>query len=205
MDPGGGYGWRAGLEGASPFGVGRRALRAQQPRDNRPLGVLVLPQRLETFSLRELATDLLHAPGVVAIEPARMSYEAYLRLPVGVGDGLAAVQAKRLRLPGVPRFLLIFGALQYPLARSLISEHPDCELWYAPETVDLESSDKRRERFAELHIAADARAALTFSVDQLRVEDRFPPAVWDRLERLGIESGRLGSERSDVNPNGIHG
>src|SRR5690348_5128836 len=123
MDPGGGYGWRAGRAGAArPYGLARRALRAQEPRDTRPLGVLLLPRDLEDFELRAQASDLLRAPGVLAIEPARMSYESYLRLPLGVGDGLAAIQAKRLRLPGVPRFLLIFGPLQYPLARSIISD-----------------------------------------------------------------------------------
>ena len=59
-----------------------------------------------------------------------MSYGAYLRLPVSVGDGLAATQARRLKLPGVPRVIVIFHPLQYPLARGLIARHPDAELWY---------------------------------------------------------------------------
>ena len=37
--------------------------------------------------------------------------------PASVGDGLAATQARRLRLPGVPRAIVIFHPLQYPLAR----------------------------------------------------------------------------------------
>jgi hypothetical protein len=205
MDPGGGYGWRAGRAGVRPYGLARRALRAQEPRDTRPLGVLLLPRDLEDFELRAQASDLLRAPGVLAIEPARMSYESYLRLPLGVGDGLAAIQAKRLRLPGVPRFLLIFGPLQYPLARSIISDHPDCELWYAPQAAGEETSARRRERLEELHVAAEGRAALTFSVRELSASERFAPAVWTRVERLGVESGRLGSERPDVNPFGIHG
>ena len=206
MDPGGGYGWRAGRAGVRPFGLAQRALRASDPRDTRPLGVLILPRQLEAFGLRAQASDLLRAPGVLAIEPPRLSFESYLRLPLGVGDGLAALQAKRLRLPGIPRFVLIFGALQYPLARSIISEHPDCELWYVPETdVPEERSRGRRERRQELHIAAGGRAALIFSVAELEVSERFPPSVWARLEGLGIESGRLGSERPDVNPHGIHG
>jgi hypothetical protein len=205
MDPGGGYGWRAGRTGATPYGLGRRALRASTPRDSRPLGVLLLPEPLERFSLRAQASDLLQAPGVLAVEPARVSYEAYLRLPLGVGDGMAAIQAKRLKLPGVPRFVLIFGALQYPLARSLISEYPDCELWYAPEPAAAEGSRKQRERLEELHIAADHRATLRFTVEQLAGQERFPTSVWERVERLGIESGRLGSERADVKPFGRHG
>jgi hypothetical protein len=199
MDPGGGYGWRAGRAGVRPFGLAQRALRASDPRDTRPLGVLVLPSRLEAFGLRAQAEDLLRAPGVLAIEPGRMSFDSYLRMPLGVGDGLAALQAKRLRLPGVPRFVLIFGALQYPLARSIISEHPDCELWYVPDAdVPEERSRGRRERREELHIAAGHRAALIFSVADLEAAERFPPSVWARVENLGIESGRLGSERPDV-------
>ena len=59
-----------------------------------------------------------------------MSYGAYLRLPASVADGLAATQARRLKLPGVPRVIVIFHPLQYPLARGLIARHPDAELWY---------------------------------------------------------------------------
>jgi hypothetical protein len=198
MDPGGGYGWRAGKAGASPYNLARRAMRASDPRDSRPLGVLLLPRELEQFAMGALASDLLRAPGVLAVEPARISYESYLRLPLGVGDGMAAIQAKRLKLPGVPRFILIFGALQYPLARALISEHPDCELWYVPDPAAPELSPRRRERLEELHIAAGQRASLTFAAHQLMAEDHFPSTVWERVERLGVESGRLGSERPDV-------
>jgi hypothetical protein len=181
-----------------PFTLARRPRQPVDPRDTRPLGVLLLPQALERCALRVQAEDLLRAPGVLAIEPARISYESYLRLPLGFGDGMAAIQAKRLRLPGAPHFILIFGALQYPLARALISEHPACELWYAPEASEEEKSRRRRERIEELHSAADRRAALVFDVDRLRESDRFPPAVWERVESLGIESGRLGSERPSI-------
>ena len=184
MDPRGGHGRRRGP-----------ALRAPDPYATRPLGVLLLPRPLERFVLRAQATDLLRAPGVVAIEPARVSYEAYLRLPAGIGDGIAAVQARRLQLPGTPRAVLIFGALQYPLARALLFEHPGCQLWYAPEDTPPDSSRGRRERLEELHLAAAARAAVTPAIDELLAGERFPPSLWAWLEGLGIESGRLGSER----------
>ena len=95
-----------------------------------PIAVLLLPRELESFILRDQAEDLLTAPGVVAVEPARVPYGAYLRLPASVADGLAATQARRLRLPGVPRAIVIFHPLQYPLARGLIAQHRDAELWY---------------------------------------------------------------------------
>jgi hypothetical protein len=181
--------------GRRPYGLGRRTLRPPDPRELRPLGVLLLPRVLELFALRAPAEDLMRAPGVLAVEPARVSYEAYLKLPLGVGDGIAAIQAKRLSLPGVPKVVMIFSALQYPLARALIAEHPECELWYAPEDAEPEKSRRRRERLQELDIAANERAALRFSVAQLLEQERFPGTGWARLERLGVESGRLGSER----------
>jgi hypothetical protein len=166
-DPGGGYGWRAGdRRGGSPYGFGRLASRAE-PEDYRPLCVLLLPRELEQFILRDQAEDLLTAPGVVAIEPARISYGAYLRLPASVADGLAATQARRLRLPGTPAVIVIFHPLQYPLARSLIAQHPDAELWYwrwDRYEVAYDASRRRRARLEELHDAASFRAALTIVV-----------------------------------------
>lgn len=49
----------------------------------------------------------------------------------------------------------------------------------------------------ELHAAATARAALTFGSAEApggsaRAQNR---PLWERMEALGIESGRLGSER----------
>jgi hypothetical protein len=46
-----------------------------------PLLVLLLPERLERFELRERAQELLAAPGAVAVDPAHISYRALSRLP----------------------------------------------------------------------------------------------------------------------------
>jgi glycosyltransferase involved in cell wall biosynthesis len=166
-DPGGGYGWRSGERpGASPYSLRGLAGRAEREQP-RPLGVLLLPRELERFILRDQAEDLLTAPGVVAIEPARVPYGAYLRLPASVADGLAATQARRLRLPGTPAAIVIFHPLQYPLARSLIAQHPDAELWYwrwDRYEVAYDASRRRRARLEELHEAATQRAALTVVV-----------------------------------------
>jgi hypothetical protein len=91
-----------------------------------------------------------------------------------------------MRLPGIPRALVVFAPLQYPLARALAGVHLDAELWYGP----LEIPDGGRDR--ELHELAVERAVLRFEPEgdnQL---------LWERMEALGIESGRLGSERSDI-------
>src|SRR5258705_5282448 len=114
-DPGGGYGWRSGERpGASPYSLrGLSARAGKAGGEHRPLCVLLLPRELEQFILRDQAEDLLSAPGVVAIEPARVPYGAYLRLPAPVADGLAATQARRLKLPGTPAAIVIFHPLPY--------------------------------------------------------------------------------------------
>jgi hypothetical protein len=167
-DPAGGFGWRAGSTPYSLGGLAERAARAggEEPP---PICVLLLPRELESFILRDQAEDLLTAPGVVAVEPARVPYGAYLRLPAPVADGLAATQARRLRLPGVPRVIVIFHPLQYPLARGLIAQHPDAELWYwrwDRYEVAYDASARQRARLEDLHLAATLRAATTIVVSE---------------------------------------
>src|SRR3954452_25473134 len=140
---------------------------AKAGRELPPFAVLLLPRTLESFILRDHAEDLLTAPGVVAVEPARLSYGAHLRLPAAVGDGLAAAQARRLRLPGVPRVIVIFHPLQYPLARGLIAQHPDAELWYwrwDRYEAAYDASRRGRARLEDLHIAASLRATVNVVV-----------------------------------------
>jgi glycosyltransferase involved in cell wall biosynthesis len=160
-DPGGGYGWRTGT-------LGEAAERAERVgRDLRPIAVLLLPRELERFILRDHAEDLLTAPGVVAVEPARMSYGAYLRLPDALGAGLASTQARRMKLPGEPRAIAIFHPLQYPLARALIARHPDAELWYwrwDRYEAAYDASLRRRARLSDLHLAASLRAEVNVVV-----------------------------------------
>ena len=77
-------------------------------------------------------------------------------------------------------------AAQYPLARALLAEHPEAELWYGCSGE------------GDLHEAALARAALRFGGDADPtggVRERNRP-LWERMEALGVESGRLGSERA---------
>src|SRR3954463_516435 len=105
----------------------RLASRALDVRE-RPIAVLLLPRTLEQFILREQAEDLLRAPGVVAIEPARVPYGAFGRLPMGVADVLAVTQARRMHLPGRPRVVVIFHPLQWPLAEAVLARYPDAEL-----------------------------------------------------------------------------
>jgi hypothetical protein len=140
--------------------------------------VLLLPRTLEELEPEGPLERLLAAPGVVAVDPARLSYRAAARLPASVVDGLAAVQARRMNLPGVPYVVAFLDPLQYPLARALLSRHPDAELWYGGQGE------------GPVHELASERAAIRF--------DPSDRAMWERMERLGIESGRLGSERPDI-------
>jgi hypothetical protein len=195
-DPGGGYGWRSGRhlprQRGGIFGWGRIADdEARRFDDERPLAVLLLPVALERFALRERAEDLLSAPGVVAVDPPRLSYGAVARVSDAVADSLAGVQARRMRLPGFPRVLIVFHPDQYPLARSLGALHPDAELWYAPAE---EPGDERRRA---LHELAVERATWQFDHPGGPAHTQNLP-LWQRLEKLGIESGRLGSERADI-------
>ncbi len=145
-----------------------------------PLCVLLLPTPLERFILADQARDLLRAPGVVAVDPARLPYGAYGRLGEGTANALAGVQARRLVRslgagPGTPRVLIIFHALQYPLARAILAAVPGCELWYWRRDRyerAYDAAPKRRARLAELHEHAAQRAALVIgaSVELVRLE-----------------------------------
>ena len=194
-DPGGGFGWRSARHLPRRRGgilrFGQIAADAELFGQDRPLCVLLLPQPLETFELRERAEDLLTAPGVAAVDPPRLSYAAAARLGESFADGLAVVQARRLRLPGRPLALVVFDPLQYPLARALAGVYPDAELWYGP------GGEPASERERALHELALARATLRFERGTGPVHTQNLP-LWERMEALGIESGRLGSERADV-------
>jgi hypothetical protein len=136
-----------------------------RPRFEPPLLLLLLPARLEKMEPRERLEELLAAPGAVAVEPPRVP------LSLAVARVVARRQVKRMKLPGVPHAIAVFETLQLPLAAALIERNPDAELWSL----------------------AEPQAESDFSFD-LRAATDLRPA-WQRMERLGIETGRLGSER----------
>jgi hypothetical protein len=146
----------------------------RRPPPDSKLLVLLLPVRLEEFHLRELAEKLLAAPGALAVEPPRVSYGKLGNLPPALAYHVARRQAKRMKLPGTPRAIALFDVHQVPLAVAMAQRHRGAEVWQlGPEPSEgLDSA-----------LVLDLGAA-----DDLR-------AVWERAEGLGIESGRLGSER----------
>jgi hypothetical protein len=163
-----------------------RGRRRRGPVPDRALCVLLLPAKLEASPDRERVEDLMAAPGTVAVEPAAIGYDATSRLPGLMRERIAAGQARRMALPGHPRAVVVFDPAQYPLARALLAEHPEAELWYVGAAG------------GELHEAAGARAALRFGAEpEAPARERNRP-LYERMERLGVESGRLGSERADA-------
>jgi hypothetical protein len=142
--------------------------------------VLLLPRPLEGFILQDQAEDLLRSPNVVAVEPPRLKYGALGRLPDAVGAGIAAMQARRMKLPRPPKAVAIFHPFQYPLARALLAEHPGCELWYGRwdrYERAYDAAGRTQARLEELHAQAAARSALTFVASA-------------ELARLETEAGR---------------
>jgi hypothetical protein len=127
--------------------------------------LLLLPARLEALEQRERVEQLLGAPGALAIEPPRM------RVSLAIARVVARRQVKRMELPGRPEAIAVFDTLQLPLAAALIERHPEAELW------SLAGEQPEADFTLELAAADDLRPA------------------WERMERLGIETGRLGSER----------
>ena len=154
----------------------------------RPLCVVLVPSRLEQSPMRERVDDLLTAPGAVRVEPAALGYGLTGRLPLGVRERIALGQAKRMPLPGEPRVVVALDVRQYPLAGALLVVFPGAELWYG--------GDAPPDRFRDLHEAALARAALTIAPEPGATAHEQNRPLWERMEALGVESGRLGSERA---------
>lgn len=152
---------------------------------DRPICVLLLPAPLERFILRDQAEDLLRAEGVIAVDPPRVPYGVFGRVPLAIGDGIAARQGRRLaralrRKVGEPRVVVIFHALQYQTGRALVANAPGAELWYwrwDRFERAYDASERQRARLEELHEGAAERASMVVTVS-------------DELARLEGVAGR---------------
>lgn len=145
-------------------------------RPDGPLALLLLPARLEDFILRETARDLLRAPNVVALEPPRVPYGIFGRIPLGIAQFFGRRQARRLRrtFKRTPiKVVIMFHPLQLFLAAGILERHPEAELWYSRwdryETAQ-DASPRMRERLEDLHDAASRRADYVFAVSDALVE-----------------------------------
>lgn len=91
-----------------------------------PICVLLLDGVLEDVAFERRARDLLRAPAVVAVEPARR--------PAGLLAGRVAQRLVR-RLPGPPRMVVLFDDRHRPLAAA-VAALTGAELWVAGEDFD---------------------------------------------------------------------
>lgn len=161
----------------------------------RPLCLLLLPQTLERFPLRERADDLLRAEGVVAVDPPHISYGALARLPLGLAQAMAGRVAKRLvkvlrRNGDRAQVLVIFHPEQALHARALAHLAPDCEVWYGwPGKTTGEAADRPHLR-ARLDVLDEAAIELSSLLlgDDDAVTANAP--LWNRLFALGIPGAR---------------
>ena len=151
-----------------------------------PLGVLLLPSKLEEFELADHARDLLAIPRVIALEPARARTPRLLR------DAIPVRTAKRLRFPGEPRLLVLYHPRQYPLSRALCARYEQAELWYIrPGPASLRVGDVReRDELTELDQLACARATEARVVSQFADWSELRERLRARLHELEIISSR---------------
>jgi hypothetical protein len=148
--------------------------------------VLLLPGKLEQFELAAHARNLLAIPRVIALEPPRFATSGWL------ADGLTVRNAKRMRLPGEPKVIVLYHPRQYRLARALHARFEESELWYArPDRDSVRAEDPRRD---EELLALDDRAAER-ATEVLAVTADGDPRFENeplraRLLELGVISGR---------------
>jgi hypothetical protein len=133
------------------------------------LGVLLLPSNLEGFELETHARSLLSIPRVIALEPSRFRTPRFMRNAVGVR------QARRLAFPGRPRIVVLYHPAQYPLARALLSQDAELELWYFPlvDGAGLESAELREfDQLAREHASQITRVLDGAEVDDAPLRER---------------------------------
>jgi hypothetical protein len=90
------------------------------------MAIVLLPGPLEGFEREDHARSLLRIPRVVGLEASHRRAPSWLR------NAATVRQARRLRLAGTLRMIILYDPAQYPLARALRDQHPDAELWYLP-------------------------------------------------------------------------
>lgn len=148
------------------------------------MAILLLPGPLEEFDREEHARNLLAIPRVVALEASRRRTPSWLR------NALPLRQARRLRLPGLVRLVVLYHPAQYPLARALCARHDGAELWYLPPdraTVTGRNPDETQELLAADSLARD-RATLTLT--ETPAGDSYDDDLRIRLRELDVINAR---------------
>jgi hypothetical protein len=148
------------------------------------MAVMLLPGPLEGFEREEHARSLLAVPRVVALEASRRRPPAWLR-------GAAPLrQARRLRLPGELRMVILYHPAQYPLARALCGQHDGAELWYLP--PDRASvSGRNAEETQELLVSDSlARDRATRTLTETPPGNSYDDDLRLRLRELSVINAR---------------
>lgn len=128
--------------------------------EQEPLGVLLLPGKLEEVAFEQHARGLLAIPRVLALEPPRLRLSRFVR------ESAAGKQAARLKFPGRPRLLLLYHPAQYPLARALLARYDGTELWYVPPAAgDLDEPGQEADALARDRAARILDPAADGTVD----------------------------------------
>ncbi|MGN6169264.1 MAG: hypothetical protein ACTHQQ_14025 [Solirubrobacteraceae bacterium] len=151
-----------------------------------PLGLLLLPCALEQFELEQHARGLLQIPRVVALEPGRMVAPKLIR------DAAALRQAKRLKLPGTPRLVVLYHPIQYPLARALCARYEEVELWYVrpdPDSLRDQGGYSHQDQL-DLDRLAVERATRPVDLGAAEVLAAQTASLRDRMSELEIISHR---------------
>ena len=179
-----------GLEAGASGRHSRRKRYGAQPTPD-PLALLLLPAPLEEFELEEHARDLLRAPRVIALEPPRVSRTRLARLPEALALRTALRQAKRLKLPGQPRVVIVYDPLQTLLGLGLLARHPDAELWYV--------QSERAAAASAAAVAAGTGAAAGTEVatgTEAATETETKAEAEAKLQRRGAELDELARKRA---------
>lgn len=149
------------------------------------MAILLLPGPLEDFERQEHARSLLSIPRVVALEASKRRPPSWLR------NAVPLRQARRLRLPGRLRVVVLYHPAQYPLGRALCGHHDQAELWYLPpgrSDVNGRNADETQELLASDSLARD-RSAQTLA--ETPGGDSYDDPLRLRLRELDVISGRV--------------
>ena len=149
------------------------------------LGILLLPGPLEEFEREEHARSLLSIPRVLALEASQRRPPAWLR------NAAPMRQARRLRLPGRLRVVVLYHPAQYPLARALGAVHDEAELWYLPPDR-AQVSGRNPEETQELLVSDSlARDRAAHTLTETPPGKSYDDPLRLRLHELDVINGRV--------------
>jgi len=148
------------------------------------MAIVLLPCPLEGFAREDHARSLLSIPRVVGLEASTRRPPSWLR------NAAALRQARRLRVPGTLRMIVLYHPAQYPLARALGDQHDQAELWYLPplrSDVSGRDAEETQELLLSDSLARD-RSARTLT--DTPAGDSYDDPLRLRLRELNVISAR---------------